>query len=70
MFAASDFAEKGAAFVLADKETTPQGLVQAVLLLANDETRLKSMAEASVKLGSLDATRAIADIIIGELKQT
>jgi UDP-N-acetylglucosamine--N-acetylmuramyl-(pentapeptide) pyrophosphoryl-undecaprenol N-acetylglucosamine transferase len=64
------FAEKGAAIVLAGKEATPQDLVQAVLSLANDEARLKSMAEASAKLGSLDAAGAIADIIIGEVKKT
>jgi UDP-N-acetylglucosamine--N-acetylmuramyl-(pentapeptide) pyrophosphoryl-undecaprenol N-acetylglucosamine transferase len=63
------FAEKGAAVVLADKETTPQDLVQTVLSLANDETRLKSMAAASAKLGSLDAAGTIADIMIGELNQ-
>lgn len=58
------FEKAGAAEVLLGSDATPTKLVQLVQSLARDETRRRSMAEASQRIGLSNAARLIAQDIV------
>jgi len=58
------FQKAGAAEVLVGEDATSSKLIELVQTLAQDENRRLSMAEASRKLGEINAARTIAEEII------
>jgi len=57
------FEKAGAAIVLEGDNANPQGLADAVNELANNTQKRNAMAEASSKIGKIDASAAIARIL-------
>jgi UDP-N-acetylglucosamine--N-acetylmuramyl-(pentapeptide) pyrophosphoryl-undecaprenol N-acetylglucosamine transferase len=64
---AAQFAESGAATVLADKDLSGEALAQAVLALAADGRALRRMAAAAKVLGRPDAAERVYAILEGAL---
>jgi UDP-N-acetylglucosamine--N-acetylmuramyl-(pentapeptide) pyrophosphoryl-undecaprenol N-acetylglucosamine transferase len=60
---ANYFEKAGAALVLPEEDTNPQGLVQAIYSLAEDSEKRCTMAASSVKIGDLDGAKILADTL-------
>jgi len=61
--------QKGAAYMITEKEAAPGKLVSLLDSIVNDPEKLKSMSEKSGNLGKPDAAGLIADDILNVLKR-
>ena len=59
--------EAGAALHLAQKDLSPEKLADLIEHLANDRSRLRNMAEASIRIGCPAAASKIVDEIKREI---
>ncbi len=62
------FEEKGASYVILEKDLTGKKLNDVIEKIINDKSKLMEMSKNSKKIGKIDATEKIVDVIDGLIK--